>query len=185
MESWSPNGATATEKEMDGERGMRQYVKISDLLVLSLDGVASASEKTSTGSAKSQACLVYASSVNFDGVYKARIQVMSDFMWYLVKFSASTQDHPIASQQQSFRHCCLSAEAVLFLHLFFSVKADYNHSFRLDWLHNSSLLSRKLSRHLHLQQQIHIHNTNTFLQQIKRLRQGTSSLELHIYSNKA
>nr|GMC61303.1 hypothetical protein Iba_chr02bCG18760 [Ipomoea batatas]GMC65017.1 hypothetical protein Iba_chr02dCG10210 [Ipomoea batatas] len=55
------------------------------------------------GSAKSQACLVYASSVNFDGVYKARIQVMSDFMWYLVKFSASTQDHPIASQQQSFR----------------------------------------------------------------------------------
>nr|GMD79473.1 hypothetical protein Iba_chr13dCG4230 [Ipomoea batatas] len=31
MESWSLDGATATEKEMDGERGMRQDVKISDL----------------------------------------------------------------------------------------------------------------------------------------------------------
>nr|GMD60703.1 hypothetical protein Iba_chr12aCG13780 [Ipomoea batatas] len=55
--------------------------------------------------------------------------------------------------------CCLSAEAVLFLHLFFSVRADYNHSFRLDWLHSSSLLRRRLSRHLHLQQQqLHPHS---------------------------
>nr|GLL29516.1 ABC transporter G family member 22-like isoform X2 [Ipomoea trifida] len=60
MESWSPNGATATEKEMDGERGMRQDVKISDLLVLSLDAVASASEKTTRrldpGGRRSRVC---------------------------------------------------------------------------------------------------------------------------------
>nr|GMD62955.1 nuclear poly(A) polymerase 3 [Ipomoea batatas] len=52
---------------------------------------------------------------------------------------------------------------VLFLHLFFSVRADYNHSFRLDWLHSSSSLSRRLSRHLHLQQQIHQHSQHQYI----------------------
>nr|GMD84332.1 hypothetical protein Iba_chr14aCG13720 [Ipomoea batatas] len=76
-------------------------------------------------------------------------------------------------QQSMMMGCCLSPEAVLFLHLFFSVKADYNHSFRLDWLHSSSLLRRRLSRHLHLQQQLHPHSQHQyFLQQIKRSRQG-------------
>nr|GMD85786.1 hypothetical protein Iba_chr14aCG27700 [Ipomoea batatas] len=89
-------------------------------------------------------------------------------------------------QQSMMMGCCLSPEAVLFLHLFFSVKVDYNHSFRLDWLHSSSLLRRRLSRHLHLQQQLHPHSQHQyFLQQIKRSRQGTSSLELQIYSSKA
>nr|GMD85669.1 hypothetical protein Iba_chr14aCG26600 [Ipomoea batatas] len=59
--------------------------------------------------------------------------------------------------------CCLSAEAVLFLHLFFSVMADYNQSFRLDWLHSSSLLRRRLSRHLHLQQQLHPHSQHQYI----------------------
>nr|GMD90212.1 hypothetical protein Iba_chr14dCG7490 [Ipomoea batatas] len=59
--------------------------------------------------------------------------------------------------------CCLSAEAVLFLHLFFSVRADNNHSFRLDWLHSSSLLRRRLSRHLHLQQQLHPHSQHQYI----------------------
>nr|GMD85260.1 hypothetical protein Iba_chr14aCG22630 [Ipomoea batatas] len=59
--------------------------------------------------------------------------------------------------------CCLSAEAVLFLHLFFSVRADYNHGFRLDWLHSSSLLRRRLSRHLHLQQQLHPHSQHQYI----------------------
>nr|GMD65659.1 hypothetical protein Iba_chr12cCG7500 [Ipomoea batatas] len=59
--------------------------------------------------------------------------------------------------------CCLSAEAVRFLHLFLSVRADYNHNFRLDWLHSSSSLSRRLSRHLHLQQQIHQHSQHQYI----------------------
>nr|GMD60866.1 hypothetical protein Iba_chr12aCG15370 [Ipomoea batatas] len=41
--------------------------------------------------------------------------------------------------------------------------ADYNHSFRLDWLHSSSSLSRRLSRHLHLQQQIHQHSQHQYI----------------------
>nr|GMD67837.1 hypothetical protein Iba_chr12dCG3380 [Ipomoea batatas] len=42
-------------------------------------------------------------------------------------------------------------------------RADYNHSFRLDWLHSSSSLSRRLCRHLHLQQQIHQHSQHQYI----------------------
>nr|GMD84480.1 hypothetical protein Iba_chr14aCG15140 [Ipomoea batatas] len=41
--------------------------------------------------------------------------------------------------------------------------ADYNHSFRLDWLHSSFVLRRKLSRHLHLQQQLHPHSQHQYI----------------------